>query len=165
MMRMTVLVLATLFLVGCGGGTMPFAPPHNAGDAANGKLPASGSPVSHAIVGPRQFTFGGYTWQSHGWSAPRVGNLNGNVGTFYVSNVSLGSELVLTLKQTRSGSQILSSGAEVGTTRTFTYGTFEFTSRVVNVASGSVASGFLYATNSITEIDMEQVGNKPNAVD
>jgi len=39
------------------------------------------------------------------------------------------------------------------------------TSRVVNVASGSVASGFLYATNSITEIDMEQLGNKASAVD
>jgi beta-glucanase (GH16 family) len=87
------------------------------------------------------------------------------VGKFYVSNVSLGSYLVLTVKQTRSASQILSSGAEVGTTRTFNYGTFEFTSRVVNVASGSVASGFLYATNSITEIDMEQVGNKSDAVD
>ena len=94
-----------------------------------------------------------------------MGNTNGNVGTFAKSNVAIGSELVLTLKQTRSGSKILSSGAEVGTTRRFTYGTFEFTSRVVNVASGSVASGFLYATNSVTEIDMEQVGNKPNAVD
>jgi len=144
---------------------MPFAPPHNAGDVANGKLPASGSPVDHTVVGPTQFTFGGYTWQSHGWGAPSVGNVNGNVGKFLVSDVSLGSQLVLTLTQTRSGSQILSNGAEVGTTKSFTYGTFEFTSKVVNVASGSVASGFLYATNSITEIDMEQVGNKATAVD
>ena len=37
--------------------------------------------------------------------------------------------------------------------------------RVVNVASGYVASGFLYASGSITEIDMEQVGNIPDAVD
>lgn len=167
MMRISVLVLVTLFLVGCGGGTMPFAPPHNAGDVADGKVPAGDSPVGHVttITGPSQFTFGGYTWQTHGWSAPRVGNVNGNVGTFSSSNVSIGSYLVLSLKQTRQGSKILSSGSEVGTTRTFTYGTFEFTSRVVNVASGSVASGFLYATNSVTEIDMEQVGNKPNAVD
>jgi beta-glucanase (GH16 family) len=165
MMRMTVLVLATLFLVGCGGGTMPFAPPHNAGDVADGRRPASSSPVGHTTVGPSSFTFGGYTWQTHAWNAPSVGNKNGNVGTFVKSNVSIGSELVLTLKQVRSGSTIYSYGAEVGTTHAFQYGTFEFTSRVVNVYSGSVASGFLYATNSITEIDMEQVGNKPNAVD
>jgi beta-glucanase (GH16 family) len=125
---------------------------------------ADSSPVSR-VTGPSSFSFGGYTWQTHAWNAPPVGNTNGNVGTFAKANVAIGSELVLTLKQTRSGSKILSSGAEVGTTRTFTYGTFEFTSRVVNVASGSVASGFLYATNSVTEIDMEQVGNKPGAVD
>lgn len=143
---------------------MPFAPPHNAGDEADGRTSASDSPRA-MVVGPSQFSFGGYTWLTHGWSAPRVGNLNGNVGTFSASNVSVGSQLVLTLKQTRSGSQILSSGAEVGTKQTFTYGAFEFTSRVANVASGSVAAGFLYAPNSATEIDMEQVGNKPSAVD
>ena len=143
---------------------MPFAPPHNAGDEANGNS-SSGSPHSSVVVGPSQFSFGGYTWQTHGGSAPRVGNVNGNVGSFSPSNVSVGSQLVLTLKQTRNGSQILSSGSEVATKQTFTYGTFEFTSRVANAASGSVASGFLYATNSVTEIDMEQVGNKPSAVD
>jgi len=87
------------------------------------------------------------------------------VGTFDPQHVSVGSELVLTLTQTESGGQILSVGGEVYTKQTFTYGTFEFTSRVANVASGSTASGFLYATDSITEIDMEQVGNKPDAVD
>ena len=35
----------------------------------------------------------------------------------------------------------------------------------MNVLSGSDSSGFLYAPNSATEIDMEQVGNKPDAVD
>src|ERR1700680_3882503 len=93
MMKMTVLVLATLFLVGCGGGTMPFAPPHNAGDVADGKKPANSSPTSHAVTGPSSFTFGGYTWQTHAWNAPPVGNKNGNVGTFVKSNVSIGSEL------------------------------------------------------------------------
>jgi len=87
------------------------------------------------------------------------------VGTFDPQHVSVGSELVLTLTQTESGGQILSVGGEVYTKQTFTYGTFEFTSRVANVASGSTASGFLYATDAITEIDMEQVGNKPDAVD
>jgi beta-glucanase (GH16 family) len=94
-----------------------------------------------------------------------VGNANGNVGTFDPMNVSVGSELVLSLTQTQNGSQILSSGSEVMTKQKFTYGTFEFTSRVDNVLSGSDSSGFLYAPNSSTEIDMEQVGNKPDAVD
>jgi len=53
----------------------------------------------------------------------------------------------------------------VATDQTFTYGTFEFTSRVAGVFSGSDSSGFLYASNSATEIDIEQVGNKPDAVD
>ena len=35
------------------------------------------------------------------------------------------------------------------TKQTFTYGTFEFTSRVDNVLSGSDSSGFLYAPNSV----------------
>jgi beta-glucanase (GH16 family) len=117
------------------------------------------------VTGPSQFSFGGYTWETHSGSAPPVGNTNGNVGKFDPNNVSIGSELVLSLTQTQSGSTINSSGAEVMTTQTFTYGTFEFTSRVVNVLSGSVMTGFLYASNSITEIDMEQVGNKSDAVD
>ena len=87
------------------------------------------------------------------------------MGTFDPKNVSVGAELVLSLTQTQQGSQILSSGSEVMTKQTFTYGTFEFTSRVANVLSGSDSSGFLYASNSATEIDMEQVGNKPDAVD
>ena len=40
-------------------------------------------------------------------SAPPVGNVNGNVGTFDPMNVSVGSELVLSLTQTQNGSQIL----------------------------------------------------------
>ena len=87
------------------------------------------------------------------------------MGIFDPNNVSVGSELVLSLTQTQQGSQILSSGSEVMTKQSFSYGTFEFTSRVVNVLSGSDSSGFLYASNSETEIDMEQVGNKPDAVD
>jgi beta-glucanase (GH16 family) len=94
-----------------------------------------------------------------------VGNVNGNVGTFDPNNVTVGSELVLSLTQIQQGSKILSSGSEVMSKQTFGYGTFEFTSRVVNVLSGSDSSGFLYTGNSETEIDMEQVGNKADAVD
>lgn len=123
------------------------------------------SPTSASVTGPSEFTFSGYDWETHNGSAPPVGNVNGNVGTFDPMNVSVGSELVLSLTQTQNGSQILSSGSEVMTKQKFTYGTFEFTSRVDNVLSGSDSSGFLYAANSSTEIDMEQVGNKPDAVD
>jgi beta-glucanase (GH16 family) len=117
------------------------------------------------VTGPSTFEFSGYQWQTDSGTAPPVGNVNGNVGKFDPMNVSVGSELVLSLTQTQQGSTILSSGSEVVTKNTFTYGTFEFTSRVVNVLSGSDSSGFLYATDSATEIDMEQVGNKPDAVD
>ncbi len=136
------------------------APPAAALPAAD--LPAA---VPTSVTGPSEFTFWGYTWETHSGSAPPVGNVNGNLGTFDPMNVSVGSELVLSLTQTQSGGQILSSGSEVMTKHTFSYGTFEFTSRVVNVLSGSDSSGFLYASNSETEIDMEQVGNKPDAVD
>ena len=71
----------------------------------------------------------------------------------------------MSLTQTQNGSKIQSVGSEVISKQTFTYGTFEFTSRVSEALSGSDAGGFLYATNSETEIDMEQVGNKPDAVD
>ena len=36
---------------------------------------------------------------------------------------------------------------------------------MAGVYSGSITTGFLYAPNSETEIDMEQVGNKADAVD
>jgi hypothetical protein len=126
---------------------------------------SSGNSGSSSVIGPSEFTFSGYDWETHNGSAPPVGNVNGNVGTFDPMNVSIGSALVLSLTQTQNGSQILSSGSEVMTKQTFSYGTFEFTSRVDNVLSGSDSSGFLYAPNSSTEIDMEQVGNKPDAVD
>ena len=46
-------------------------------------------------------------------------------------NVTVGNELALSLTQTQNGSQILSSGSEAMTKQTFTYGTFEFTSTVL----------------------------------
>jgi len=194
MLRTAVLLLALFSLAGCGGGTMPATPAHT-GDSSSGgsssgssgsgtasgssgsgastgssgsgtsTTGSSGSSGSSSLVGPSEFNFSGYDWETHNGSAPPVGNVNGNVGTFDPMNVAVGSELVLSLTQTQNGSQILSSGSEVMTKQTFSYGTFEFTSRVDNVLSGSDSSGFLYAPNSSTEIDMEQVGNKPDAVD
>src|SRR5438876_1215754 len=130
-MRTCVLVLAVLSLVGCGGGIMPFTPPHsgsNGGTSTSGSgsgtsssgtgsgTSGSGSSGSGtSMTGPSEFTFGGYTWETHSGSAPPVGNTNGNVGTFDPMNVSVGSELVLSLTQIQSGSTILSSGSEVMT--------------------------------------------------
>jgi hypothetical protein len=195
MLRTSPLLLAILFLAGCGGGSMPLTPSHSGTSTSGGSTGtssgsgtsstgssgsgtsssgssgsgsstgSSGNSGSPSVVGPSEFTFSGYEWETHNGSAPPVGNVNGNVGTFDPMNVSVGSELVLSLTQSQNGSQILSSGSEVMTKQTFSYGTFEFTSRVDNVLSGSDSSGFLYAPNSLTEIDMEQVGNKPDAVD
>jgi hypothetical protein len=222
MLRITLLVFIGLFLVGCGGGSMPFTPPHSSGTSGGsssssessgsnsastgssgsatssggsagsgssgsgssssgsptGGSPSSGSSSSgngssgsgsssepSGLTGPSTFNFSGYSWGTDGGTAPPAGNVNGNVGTFDPNNVTVGSELVLAMTQTQNGSQIQSVGSEVITKQTFTYGTFEFTSRVSQALSGSDAGGFLYATNSATEIDMEQVGNKADAVD
>ena len=134
MLRISVLVLAVLFLVGCSEGIMPTAPPHNASSGGtnsssgssgsgssgtdtsstgssgsdtsstekiNKKSSGSGSSGSGGgtptVTGPSTFTFSGYTWETHSGSAPPVGNANGNVGTFDPMNVSVGSELVLSL--------------------------------------------------------------------
>ena len=204
MLRTSVLLLIGLFLVGCGGGTIPVAPPHNSGSSSgtgsssgssgsnNSGSASSGSGASSSgtsssgssgsgsssgssgssgvgssgsggsspnsapsgVVGPSSFTFSGYNWGTDGGTAPPVGNINGNVGTFDPNNVTVGSELALALTQTKNGSGIQSVGSEVISKQTFTYGTFEFTSRVSQALSGSDAGGFLYATNSETEIDM-----------
>jgi hypothetical protein len=137
----------------------------SSGSSGSGSSSTGSSGTTPSVVGPSEFTFSGYQWETHDGTAPPVGNVNGNVGTFDPNNVTVGAELVLSLTQTQQGSQISSSGSEVMTKQAFTYGTFEFTSRVDNVLSGSDSSGFLYASDSITEIDMEQVGNKPDAVD
>src|SRR5437016_5961004 len=155
-MRTCVLVLAVLSLVGCGGGIMPFTPPHSgsnggtstsgsgsgtsssgtgsgtsgtgtsgtgsgssgsgtsgSGTSGSGSSGSGSSGSGTSRTGPSEFTFGGYTWETHSGSAPPVGNTNGNVGTFDPMNVSVGSELVLSLTQIQSGSTILSSGSEV----------------------------------------------------
>ena len=124
----------------------------SSGSSGSGTSSSGSSGKWQLIVGQSvraNSTLLGYTWETHNGSAPPVGNVNGNVGTFDPMNVSVGTELVLSLTQTQNGSQILSSGSEVMTKQTFTYGTFEFTSRVDNVLSGSDSSGFLYASNSL----------------
>ncbi len=149
------ILLATLAAVGCGGGALSPA-----------KTPSGGDSVSSdTSAGPNEFTFAGYTWEKDSGTAPPVGNVNGNSGSFLASNVSVGSDLVLTLTQLQQGGGISSSGAEVHTKQNFSYGTFEFASWVSAAVSGTTASGFLFTNNSQTEIDMEQTGDRPYAVD
>ncbi|HXZ33718.1 MAG TPA: glycoside hydrolase family 16 protein [Terriglobales bacterium] len=150
------LLLAILFAVGCGGGALsPGATQSQTSPATTTAPPA----------GPNQFAFAGYTWEKDSGTAPPAGNVNGNVGIFSPSNVSVGSDLVLTLNQEQQDGGIQSDGAEVHTTQRFSYGTFEFTSWVSAAVSGTTASGFLFTNNSQTEIDLEQTGNKPYALD
>ena len=151
-------LLTMLLLLGCGGGAMP-----PAGSSSPDTSPSNANP--RPSVGPNEISFGGYTWERDSGTAPPVGNVNGNTGTFSPSNVSVGSELVLTLNQEQQGGGILSTGAEVHTKQSFSYGTFEFTSWVSAAVSGTTASGFLFTNNSQTEIDMEQTGDRPYAVD
>ncbi len=112
MLRTCVLVLAVFSLVGCGGGTMPLTPAHSGSSGATSSSGSGGGTGtgtsgtgtsgtgSSSITGPSEFTFGGYTWETDSGSAPPVGNANGNVGKFDPMNVSVGSELVLSLTQT-----------------------------------------------------------------
>src|ERR1043165_5571620 len=117
MLRTSALLLAILFLAGCGGGTMPFTPSHSgtsggsgsstsgsgtssagsgtssSGSSGSGTFSSassgsgtsssgtsssgsSGSGSSSSTVGPSEFTFAGYTWETHNGSAPPVGNVN-----------------------------------------------------------------------------------------
>ena len=94
-----------------------------------------------------------------------VGNANGNVGTFDPNECDCRIGAGIGSDADSEWQPDSFQRREVVSTQKFSYGTFEFTSRVAGVYSGSVTTGFLYATNSETEIDMEQVGNKPDAVD
>jgi len=153
---LVVALLTIFFLVGCGGRAMP---------PANSSVTTNPTSNPAPTAGPNEFSFAGYTWEKDSGTAPPVGNVNGNIGSFSPSNVSVGSELILTLNQEQQGGGIVSTGAEVHTKQPFSYGTFEFTSWVSAAISGTTASGFLFTNNSQTEIDMEQTGDRPYAVD
>lgn len=100
-----------------------------------------------------QFSKWGYTWTTDSGDAP-------GPGTFSPSHVTpLSSGIGLTLTETSSGSIV---GAEARTLHRFLYGTFQWTEYVPIQASGQITAGFLYYTNSITEIDFEQEGDLPN---
>ena len=66
MLRISVLALAVLFLVGCGGGSMPFTPPHSgtSGGTASGSGTSAAAPpqrdrpaAAHRVAGLQQWVF------------------------------------------------------------------------------------------------------------
>lgn len=177
MMRMIVLVLATLFLVGCGGGSMPFAPPHNAGEAANATLPASG-PVSRTVAPAGATFFDNFSsgsldtskWIASNWSAP-------GGGKFVPSYLDFSSGMLrIKVTQTRTSTGAISSvGGELQSTKTLGFGTYEWVIRASSTSStpkgsgvavsGQISSGFVFVNNSQTEIDSPEIeGQNPGTL-
>jgi len=100
-----------------------------------------------------QFSRFGYQWTTDGGNAP-------GPGSFSSANVfPLSDGISLTLTELSSGKIV---GGEARTVDRFLYGTFQWTEYVPVQASGQVSAGFLYDTNSITEIDVEQQGDLPD---
>jgi hypothetical protein len=142
---------------------MPFAPPHNAGMWRDGRVAADNSPVSR-VTGPSSFTFGGYTWQTHATNAPPVQH---KWECWYVRQGECGHRLG-TGPDAQADPVRLEDPVERCRGWDHAYIYFRdprvyFQGSDCSFGFGRV--GFLYATNSVTEIDMEQVGNKPNTVD
>src|ERR1035437_6885357 len=104
-----------------------------------------------------------YVWEVSDYAFEKTDN---NVRTFIPTNVK-GSptDVVFTLNQTKTDYGVASSGAEIVSQDFFGFGTFEFTADMPMGVSGTVSAGFLYLTNSETEIDVEQQGNAPETFD
>jgi hypothetical protein len=100
-----------------------------------------------------QFWKFGYQWTTDSGNAP-------GPGSFSPANVSpLSSGIGLTLTEGKTPHSIV--GAEARTLDRFLYGTFQWTEYVPVQVSGQVSAGFLYYSNSLTEIDVEQTGDLP----
>lgn len=82
--------------------------------------------------------------------------------------------LRLSVEQELQGKKVISHSGEVISTQTYGYGTYTFVMRMGSTAathdtpgrivSGSVSSAFLFWGDSITEIDIEYLGSKPNSL-
>jgi len=128
---LSAILVTLLSAVGCGSGAT---------------LPRTSVPPQPTVSGPNEFSKFGFTWVKHQSKAP-------GSGSFLCANATVsGSNLILTLDG------LTLSGAEVATVTPLSFGTYTFTFFQDTVESGSVASGFLYSTNSVTEIDVEQQG-------
>ena len=141
-----------MLFTGCGGNTGTATP------APAPQLPSQQAalPPQPTPTGSAQFSKFGLTWEKHASHAP-------GGGTFSKDNVDVQSnQVVLTLQEDISGS---STGAEIATVTPLTYGTYTFVYKQDIVQSGSIASGFSYITDSVTEIDVEQQGQYPDRWD
>jgi endo-1,3-1,4-beta-glycanase ExoK len=160
MLRISVLVLVVIFLAGCGGGSMPFTPPHNEAKA-------------FASTGSFSYTFTSLNpnvWIVSNWGAP-------GGGVFRPANVDTSQGLLrLKLTQVRnSNGSISSTGGEIQSRQRFGYGTYVWVMRAASTASsylnggstasGSVSASFMFYNNSQTEIDAPEIeGQHPNTV-
>ena len=75
------------------------------------------------------------------------------------------TSIVLTLDQKNTDHGIESIGGEIVSQTLFGFGTFQFSADMPMGVSGTVSAGFLYLSDSETEIDVEQQGCKPGRFD
>jgi len=83
-------------------------------------------------------------------------------------------EMRLAVSQTFEGPKAVSSSSEIISKGLYGYGTYEFVMRMAStspthdgagrVVPGSCSAAFLLWENSLTEIDIEYLGNKPNSL-
>jgi beta-glucanase (GH16 family) len=168
---MSVLVLATLFLAGCGGGSMPFATPHNAEDAASG-------PDSRVLAPAGATFFDDFSkgkldtskWIASNWSAP-------GGGKFVPSYLNFSSGMLrIKVTQTHTSTGAISSvGGELQSIKTLGFGTYEWVIRASSTSStpkgsgvavsGQISSGFVFVNNSQTEINSPEIeGQNPGTL-
>lgn len=102
-------------------------------------------------------------------SASVFGSIEDNhEGNFRPENVEVKNGLlILELSQQKgkvgnNPDGIISYGAEIATREYYSYGTYEWRMTMPEGISGSVAAGFIYAKNSVTEIDFEVEGKQPD---
>jgi endo-1,3-1,4-beta-glycanase ExoK len=161
MKRMSVLVLATLFLAGFGGGSIPFATPLNAAVA-----PAGATFFDDFSKGKLDTS----KWIASNWSAP-------GGGKFVPSYLDFSSGMLrIKLTQTYTSSGAVSSvGGELQSTKTLGFGTYEWVMRASSTSStptgsgvavsGQISSGFVFVNNSQTEIDNPEIeGQNPGTL-
>ena len=116
------------------------------------------------ISGDTLTTTAGNVWQISNYTQDNYGGAGSNV-TFSPANVSLSQGVLQeTLNQLTSGT---ASGAEILSNCQYGYGTYTFSMRDGSTSatpggtgtpvSGTISSTFLYATDSVTEIDAPEI--------
>jgi len=165
---MSILVLATLTLAGCGGGNMPFDTPHDTENTASG-------PNSNVVAPAGATFFDDFSkgsldtskWIASNWGAP-------GGGKFVPSNLDFSSGMLrIKVTQTYTSTGGISSvGGELQSRKTLGFGTYVWVMRASSTSStptgsgvavsGQISSGFVFVNNSQTEIDSPEIeGQNP----